>query len=592
MQDVLEQIGSGFMQLPDFQREWKWDDQRIRELIATVTLDYPLGVVMTLETGAASRFRARPLTGVSTESPVDPGMLLLDGQQRLTSLFQALYMDQPVRTVDGRGNDLLRWYYLDIAKSVYSPSDRDEAIVSVPADRVLRRDNGRRAGLDLSDIESECRTGHFPLNIIFDVRRVHVWQREFVRVDDDNWELWSRFEQDIVQRVRSFLIPMIKLGAGTTPDAVCSVFERVNTGGVPLNVFELLTATYAGDRGYEQRNGDYYRLPDVWQDVKKGLATSHPVLGRIENGVDDGLSSSDFLQAVTLVRNWERRVDRPTAAISCKRRDLLELPLADFHRLAPRLSEAFEWVGEFLTDQCIVRVNDLPYRTQLIPLAAVRAILGDRVDDPGMRERITRWYWCGVLGEMYSGATESRFARDVEQLIAWTDPDAAEPDTVAESVFVADRLNSLTTRNSAAYKGIYALLVKQGAVDWFYSDDPLDPGAMLQHAVDIRQIFPKAWLQRQGGATTRANSIVNKSPLSYRAGRAMIGSPATYLDALATDSDATDEWLDAAVTTHLIDPAILRNADFDTFYADRSRRLLDLVDRTMGKPAIHRDSPR
>ncbi|WP_204249086.1 GmrSD restriction endonuclease domain-containing protein [Nocardia arizonensis] len=593
LQDVLEQIRSGFMQLPDFQREWKWDDQRIRELLATVTLDYPLGVVMTLETGARSRFRARPLTGASTAGPVDPGMLLLDGQQRLTSLFQALYLDRPVQTVDGRGNELQRWYYLDIAKSVYSPSDRDEAIVSVPADRVLRRDAARREPLDLTDVEAECRTGYFPLNIVFDVRRVHRWQRAFVGVDDENWDLWSRFEQDVIQHVRSFLIPMIKLGTHTTPDAVCSVFERVNTGGVPLNVFELLTATYAGDRAYEDSHGDYYRLPDIWQDVKKGLATAYPVLGRIEAGVDDGLSTSDFLQAVTLVRNWERRRDRPTAAISCKRRDLLELPLADFDRLTPRLTEAFEWVGGFLTEQCIVRVNDLPYRSQLIPLAAVRAILGETIDDPAMRERVTRWYWCGVLGEMYSGATESRFARDVEQLIAWTDPDAPEPDTVAEAVFVADRLDTLTTRNSAAYKGIYALLIKHGAVDWYYSDEPLNPGAVLQYAVDIRQIFPKAWLQRQAGGHTRANSIVNKSPLSYRAGRGMVGSPASYLDVLASDTGANAAWVDAALATHLIDPATLRAADFDAFYADRSRRLVDLVDRSMGKTTIYRDkSPR
>ena len=64
-------------------------------------------------------------------------------------------------------------------------------------------------------------------------------------------------------------------------DAVCAVFERVNSGGVPLNVFELLTATYAGDQRATWRSfGNYYKLPDEWQDIKKALASTYPVFGR------------------------------------------------------------------------------------------------------------------------------------------------------------------------------------------------------------------------------------------------------------------------------------------------------------------------
>ncbi|MFF3561403.1 DUF262 domain-containing protein [Streptomyces sp. NPDC002574] len=48
LKELLADVASGTLQLPDFQREWKWDDDRIRAIIATVTLDYPLGVVMTL----------------------------------------------------------------------------------------------------------------------------------------------------------------------------------------------------------------------------------------------------------------------------------------------------------------------------------------------------------------------------------------------------------------------------------------------------------------------------------------------------------------------------------------------------------------
>lgn len=259
LKELLKQVESGSLQLPDFQREWKWDDERIRALIATVTLNYPLGVVMSLQTGGATPFKPRPLSGAQVPETTVPDLLLLDGQQRMTSLYQALRRDQPVDTVDARGKDLRRWYYIDIAKAIGSPSDRDEAIVSVPEDRTLRRNFAREIVLDLSTTELECAAAHFPLNLVFDTPRMNAWHREFVKADEANWEIWSLFEEHVLNHVQSFDVPMINLKSSTTMDAVCAVFERVNTGGVPLNVFELLTATYMRQPG--TRGGDRGVLP-------------------------------------------------------------------------------------------------------------------------------------------------------------------------------------------------------------------------------------------------------------------------------------------------------------------------------------------
>ncbi|GAA3618015.1 DUF262 domain-containing protein [Streptomyces chitinivorans] len=593
LKDVLRDVASGVLQLPDFQREWKWDDERIRALIATVTLDYPLGVVMALETGGKSPFKARALKGAEGTEERVPDLLLLDGQQRMTSLFQALHRGDPVETVDTRGKQLRRWYYVDIAKAIGAPSERDEAVVSVPEDRMLKTGFPRRETIDLTTPELECAAGHFPIHLVFDTQKVNAWKRIFVGIADENWDRWSQFEENVLNNVKSFQVPMIKLAASTTMDAVCAVFERVNTGGVPLNVFELLTATYAGDQEHVAEHGDYYRLPDVWSAIKRKLTSAHPVFGRVEAGVEDGLSSSDFLQAVALVRTWERKQEEPRAAVSCKRRDLLDLPLADFDRLAPRLADAFHWVGAFLERQAIVRTTDLPYRTQLVPLAAVRAIVGAETDAPGAEERVDRWYWCGVLGEMYGGSTESRFPRDVEQLIAWIrDADAPAPDTVAEAAFLDDRLDSLATRNSAAYKGVYALLVKQGAVDWYFTESPLTPARLVEQNVDVRQIFPRNWVEKNapGDYARRVNSIVNKTPLSLRAGRSMVGAPPAYLRTLVQESGMRPEWFDDVLATHLIDPAALHEGDFERFYDSRAKQLLELVKAAMGKQTVFREA--
>ena len=91
LSELLEQAATGKLQLPDFQRGWVWDDNHIRSLIASVSLSYPIGAVMLLEVGGEGvRFKPRALEGASVPPEVKPERLILDGQQRLTSLFLTL----------------------------------------------------------------------------------------------------------------------------------------------------------------------------------------------------------------------------------------------------------------------------------------------------------------------------------------------------------------------------------------------------------------------------------------------------------------------------------------------------------------------
>src|SRR5690606_15930460 len=122
------------------------------------------------------------------------------------------------------------------------------------------------------------------------------------------------------------------------------------------------------------------------------------------------------------------------------------------------------WAAGFYTRQHIHTSAFLPYRTQTVPLAVLRVLLGEQIDAHAVLARIRQWYWCGVLGELYGSTTETRFARDVEQVPAWalaakSGADVPAPLTFQDSHFVESRLLSMRTRNSAAYKGLYALLM-------------------------------------------------------------------------------------------------------------------------------------
>src|SRR5690606_23760656 len=91
--------------------------------------------------------------------------------------------------------------------------------------------------------------------------------------------------------------------------------------------------------------------------------------------------------------------------ITCKRKDILRLTLDDYRTWIDQAIEGFVKAGRLMHTQHIFSDRDLPYRSQLTPLAAILTTLGDRADHEGVRAKILRWYWCGVFGELYGGAT-------------------------------------------------------------------------------------------------------------------------------------------------------------------------------------------
>jgi len=227
--------------------------------------------------------------------------------------------------------------------------------------------------------------------------------------------------------------------------------------------------------------------------------------------------------------------------------------------------------------------------TQLIPLAAICAELGNQYEEDPVKRSLCRWYWCGVFGELYGGANETRFAYDMQDVLAWLDG-GDEPRTVRDASFAPTRLLTLQTRLSAAYKGLMALLMQAGGKD-FLSGDPIALTTYFDTAVDIHHIFPRTYCERQEYDRQRWNSIVNKAPLSARTNRIIGGkAPSEYLRSLEKNHKVSPENLDQILQTHLIEPGLIRNDAFEGVVQDRSRRLLDLIEDATGKPIAGRDS--
>lgn len=579
LDQYLSWTSSGHLQLPDFQRGYKWDDERIRQLLITILRGHPLGVVMLLDTSNAEvRFKPRPVEGVVLDRDVPPQLLLLDGQQRLTSLTQALKGDGVVETKDARGKLLRRRYFVKIDTALEGEDAIADAVISVDADGKVKSNFNRDVDLDLSTLELQCENGYFPLNLLFDTGATSDWIIEYSAVDRD---AIRRFNTEILAPAGRYAIPAIELDRHTSKSAVATVFEKVNTGGLELNVFELLTATFAGDADYYEQHGTDFRLNDDWRETQE-LFEGHLVLS--------DMSNTDFLRAVTLLATRKRNLAderaRPTA-VSARNEDALKLSLAEYLEWRDRLREAFIWAAGFLADRHIFDTRFLPYGTQLVPLAVIRVIMGSDADLRGPHARIIQWFWCGILGELYGGTTDTRFVRDVMMVPDWAKAveGAPTPNTVQDAQFVESRLHSLRTRNAAAYKGIYALLLENQARDWM-EDKRLD---LVQHrelAVDIHHIFPKKWCGENGVADEYRESIINKTAISARTNRSIGGrAPSQYLGLIERNAQIPSESLDEVLATHLIDAESLRTDDFERFFTSRRERIVALVEKAMGKPA-------
>ena len=584
---LLDQAARGELQLPDFQRGWVWDDDHIRSLLASISLSYPIGAVMTLVAGNPDvNFKARPLEGVASPAGGAPETLLLDGQQRLTSLFQALKSRAPVATRDSRGKELGRHYYASINACIDPEADREEeGIVGVPSDRVVRSDFGRRIDLDLSTRELEIAAEMFPLEIVLDSSDTMDWQMAYLQSgpgdQPDRVEKWKRFQEAIVSTFVQYHVPTIDLAKSTPKEAVCQVFEKVNTGGVTLTVFELLTATYAAGN---------FELRKDWEARRERLAQRDELLTAVNGAA--------FLQIVTLLATYGRRRSRMRAnpgddripAVSCKRRDVLRLSLEDYRKWAEAAERGLMRVAPFLHSQGIFQSRDLPYATQLLPLGAIFGRLEDEAESYATQQRLGQWLWCGVLGEMYSGATETRFANDLEDCVAWIEErgGAGPPRTVREAQFQAERLLTLRTRNSAAYKGLHALQMKQGSRD-FKTGRPIDVHAYMENAIDIHRIFPRRWCDEHGIKSWIADTIVNKTALDAHTNRRMgSNAPSVYLSRIESGDGIEPPVLDGFLRTHDIDPLALRRDDFAQFFNHRFESQLKQVERAMGKPVNRR----
>ena len=378
----------------------------------------------------------------------------------------------------------------------------------------------------------------------------------------------AAFNNRILRPLSGYTVPMIRLSRETARSGIGSIFAQVNSAGLQMDVFDLLTAVFASE------DPDFH-LADDWAAAEKQLRVS-PAL--------DGIGRNEFLSAVSLLVSSEK------GNAGGQREDILQLSLAEYREASQTLVITFKEVAEFLAERCILSLAQVPYSEQIIPLAVILARLAKRsgvLSKQDAWNRLNQWFWSGVFGELYgSAAVRLRAGRDVDEVTPWVAGETEEvPKTVRDASFRESRLLSVG-ENDGVWHGLYALLMSRGAKDW-RTGQPFNRRTFTDLQPGFFPIFPLGWCQRHGVSPVLANSVLNRTPMGKRTEVVLDGhSPERYLPRVQSKSIMEDAEFDSVLASHDLDPELLTSKTAYQFFADRRERFVGMVEYALDKAVV------
>lgn len=544
LKELLADIHSSVMALPDFQRDFVWDPSATQELVVSIAYNYPAGSLLRVR-DTKRVFAAREFEGAPSLDGKRHTFLVLDGQQRLTSLYQAFY---------GVGEHR---YYLNV-KSLLDGKDFDEAIFNLRA-------TTRQASL-LEEFSRQAEQLILPLRVLKGgAGKFGQWTRNVARLLPDTERLTledalDAIEERWIMTVDDYRFPVVTLSDKTEPDALCTIFETLNRTGVKLSVFELLTARF-----WPQN----INLRSLWDVAKE----NHPIIGEFE------VDPYYVLQAIALASR---------KAPSCKRSDVLNLEPEDIREWWQPVVNGLEAGLSILRDDCkVVTQKWLPYQTMLVPLSAVLAKTGlTKSPKAGaQREYLKRWFWCCVFGQAYENAPNSQAAKDVGELLNWFDG-GQPPETVVGLRFDPKTLCDVTPRQRSVYRGVICLILGSGtgARD-FHTQAVITANLMNENGIDDHHVFPDDYLlKKKDIKLSRLRDCILNRTLIDRTTNQMISNnpPSVYLTEIKKTAGFP---LNDVLASHCLpagDASPLWSDDYEVFLSWRQDRLWAEIQKATG----------
>ncbi len=523
IRQLLSRVHGGQVRIPAFQRPFVWDPERIAHFIDSIYKGYPYGSLLFWATRERLAFD-RNIGPYELPAPEDklPITYVLDGQQRVTSLFLTFQTDLPRPEGD----------------------EYPEIYFDISASRNVQRSQFGAVARD--DVDPRI---HFPLRSLFD-------SAEYRRATDHFRDDGAALEvlDDLHSRFKEAMIPVQAI---ETEDraTVAIVFERINRLGVPLSPLELLSAwTWNED----------FDLRQKFSDLEEELEAFS--FGDVVTGGDL------ILRCCAAILNGEPSVEA-----------LMDDTSGDEIREAfPRVENGIKGAIDFLSKQLHVEtVQTLPYPLMLVPLSVYFAVPANAMRQTPAKEleELKQWFWRACFAERYSGQTLRAARTDIAEMFKLRD---GEPhDLLKFPVYVDESFFSETSfrMNSARTATFVDLLASRGPRS-FISGAEVDLKAVLQsyNKSEFHHIFPKAHLEDLGVDPREVNCLANFCFLSRADNNKIRRKAPDVYRQLMPDEEA--------VLAPILDAALVEDADFtsdyDSFRMARAGRLAAYARRLCG----------
>jgi hypothetical protein len=520
--------------------------------LTSIIQGFPAGSLLLWAPGQAE-VAARAFASAPALYTANP-RLVLDGQQRLTSLYQAFY---------GMGEYR---YFVNLAALLGDDPDLDEVVIWMTADDVAAKglDLDRRQFQDLLFPLERLRVGLQGFSTWCYDRRNHPMTPSGNGGPDDlDFRLTTSIGNDWIRALVDYQFPVVEMTRDATIDAVCHIFEKVNSTGQKLTMFELLTARFWA-KGINLR--------DLWDQAQR---TRGGILKTFE------IDPVDVLRVIALLAEVPDP-GRPAAVFKLSADSINR----HWHDAVRGMAMALELLGE---EFGVVEPQWLPYAPMLIPLAALQARRPAAAGpERGTRlERLHRWYWCSVFSGSYIQGAARRAVADYASLKRWLDgpPDAPAPEAVRSfQGFWPGRLRELSRKGQAEYKACIGLILRQKPHD-LATGNPLLGTHLPANQLQRRFLFPKSHLRAQEVPRALQDSILNTTMTRARiSGAAAQRWPSSYLqDAKRTLGTRLPDVLDE----HLLpseEGSSLWHDRFDEFLEDRADLFADEIAALTGVP--------
>jgi hypothetical protein len=564
---LIEDAHKGTLVLPQFQRSFVWAYTDVVDFLLSIFRGYFIGTFLFQDCDKDNiPFDFRTIEGVSI--PKDmllPEKLVLDGQQRITTLHYVLYAPENIN---------LKWtkypyrFFLDLNK-LYEDDLSDDAIF------------GERVGNEKKyhTQEFQFQNRIIPFTILQSFESWTRWQsdyeswlikenqEEFLKYSQTAKNIWWKYIYNLLTNITVPVVEIDKIKQGDEKglSEVCAIFEKMNTTGVKLSVFDLLTARLYKDK---------IDLRKLWEDSVEEFS----LLKEFSESETDTYGVF-VLRTIGLIRGVETK---SKALIN-----LNSIGFEDDWKIAAK------YVEKALNRACFIGDDGfgvfdkywLPYPPMIPVIAAVLCAIDSQKLGSEAFEVLKRWYWGSVFTEHFQSAVESKTTGDYKNIMKGIINGDFNSD-VFQDVYalIVNNPNftlTKTSRVNSVYKGVMNLLALNGAKDFRLRDN------IGLHELDDHHIFPVKYLKDRFGkdiSDDRINVVLNKT-LIHQSTNRKIGkrSPIDYLN----DSEIIgNQPVELVLKSHLMDENTiisLMQDNYDEFITNRDKYVVNIIKHVVEK---------